>query len=92
MSIRELRNQSALIQRSAAEEFVTLTAKGRPFSLVIRLKDGEDPGELERLIGQARAQRAISHIRDRAQATGLDQLTSDDLDEEIRLARAARAR
>jgi prevent-host-death family protein len=92
MSIRDLRNESGLIQRSVAEESVTLTSNGRPFALVVGLEDSEDPGELERLIRQARAQWAISRIRGRAQAAGLAQLTPDDIDEEIRLARAARAR
>lgn len=92
MSIRDLRNESGLIQRSVAEESVTLTSNGRPFALVVGLEDSEDPGELERLIRQARAQWAISRIRGRAQAAGLDRLTPDDIDEEIRLARAERAR
>lgn len=92
MSIRDLRNQSGLIQRSVAEEPVTLTSNGRPFALVVGLEDSEDPGELERLIRQARAQWAVSRIRGRAQAAGLDRMTSDEIDEEIRLARAQRAR
>lgn len=92
MSIRDLRNQLGLIQRSVAEESVTLTSDGRPFALVIGLEDSEDPGELERLIRQARARRAISRIRGRAQAAGLDQMTPEDINEEIRLARAEHAR
>lgn len=91
ISICDLRNHPGLIQRSVAEESVTLTSDGRPFALVIGLEDSEDPGELERLIRQARAQRAISRIRSRAQAAGLDQPTPDDIDKEIRLARAERA-
>ena len=91
MSIRDLRNQSGLIQRSVAEEPVTLTSNGRPFALVVGLEESEDPGELERLIRQARAQWAVSRIRSRAQAAGLDQMTADEIDQEIRLARAERA-
>ena len=92
MSIRDLRNQSGLIQRSVAEEPVTLTSNGRPFALVVGLEGSEDPGELERLIRQARAQWAVSRIRRQAQAAGLDKLSMDEIDEEIRLARAERAR
>ncbi|HEV3049593.1 MAG TPA: type II toxin-antitoxin system prevent-host-death family antitoxin [Longimicrobium sp.] len=92
MSIRDLRNQSGLIQRSVAEEPVTLTSNGRPFALVVGLEESEDPGELERLIRQARAQWAVSRIRRQAQAAGLDKLTMEEIDEEIRLARAERAR
>lgn len=92
ISIRDLRNQSGLIQRSVAEEPVTLTSNGRPFALVVGLEESEDPGELERLIRQARAQWAVSRIRKRAQAAGLDQLSVDEIEAEVREARAQRAR
>lgn len=91
VSIRDLRNQSGLIQRTVAEESVTLTSNGRPFALVLGLGDSEDPGELERLIRQARAQGAVSRIRKRAQELGLNRLTEDEIEEEIRQARAERA-
>lgn len=92
ISIRDLRNQSGLIQRTVAEESVTLTSNGRPFALVLGLEESEDPGELERLIRQARFQSAISRVRKRAQETGLDQLSEEEIEEEIRQARAERAR
>ncbi|HEU0302139.1 MAG TPA: type II toxin-antitoxin system prevent-host-death family antitoxin [Longimicrobium sp.] len=92
ISIRDLRNQSGLIQRSVAEEPVTLTSNGRPFALVVGLEESEDPGELERLIRQARAQWAVSRIRKRARAVGLDQLSAEDIEAEIREVRARRAR
>lgn len=90
ISLRDLRNQSGLIQRAVAEESVTLTSNGRPFALVLGLGETEDPGELERLIRQARMQWAISQVRKRAQETGLDRLTEEEIEEEIRQARAAR--
>jgi prevent-host-death family protein len=92
ISIRDLRNQSGLIQRTVAEEPVTLTSNGRPFALVLGLEESEDPGELERLIRQARFQSAISRVRKRAQETGLDQLSEEEIEEEIRQLRAERAR
>jgi hypothetical protein len=63
-------------------------SNGRPFALVLGLRESEDPGELERLIRQARAQRAVSWIRNTAQETGLDQLTEEHIEAEIRQARA----
>lgn len=91
ISIRDLRNQSGLIQRTVAEESVTLTSNGRPFALVLGLGEMEDPGELERLVRQARAQWAVSRIRKRAQELGLDKLTEEEIEEEIRQSRAERA-
>ena len=92
MSIRDLRNQSGLIQRTVAEETVTLTSNGKPFALVVGLNESEDPGEMERLIRQARAQLAISRIRKQARQNGLDGLTLEEIDEEIRATRAERRR
>lgn len=87
-NIRDLRNQSGKLQRTIAQEPVTLTSNGRPFALMVGLGEAEDPGELERLIRQARAQRATSRIRKQAQETGLDGLTDEEIEEEIAQARA----
>ena len=92
ISIRDLRNQSGLIQRTVEEETVTLTSNGKPFALVVGLGESEDPAELERMILQARAQWAISRIRKRAQASGLDRLTPAEIEAEIKAARAERKR
>ena len=92
ISIRDLRNQSGVIQRTVSEETVTLTSNGKPFALVVGLQDSEDPAELDRLIRQARAQWALSRIRARAHGNGTDRLTSEEIDEEIRAARAERPR
>jgi antitoxin (DNA-binding transcriptional repressor) of toxin-antitoxin stability system len=89
-SIREIRNQPGLLQSTLEGEPVTLTTNGRPFALVVGLDAGEDPGELERLIRQARAQRAISRIRARSQAAGADAPSEEDVEAEIRSARAER--
>ncbi len=90
ISIRDLRNQSGVIQRAVTEETVTLTSNGKPFALVVGLQDREDPAELERLIRQARAQWAVSRIRSAARKNGTDTLTVDEIDEEIRAARSER--
>lgn len=71
---------------------MTLTSNGRPFALVVGLDAGEDPGDLERLIRQARAQRAVSKIRAAARAEGLDTLSDAELEAEIGAARAERGR
>jgi len=92
ISIRDLRNQSGVIQRTVCEETVTLTSNGKPFALVIGLQECEDPGELERLIRQARAQWALSRIRAAARKNGTDKLTMDEIDEEIRATRVERRR
>jgi len=89
-SIRDLRNQPGLIRRTVREEPVTLTANGRPFAIVLGLQEGEDPGEMERLIRQARAQKAVSRIRARWQESGQQAPTESEIEEEVRSARSAR--
>jgi prevent-host-death family protein len=89
-SIRDIRNQPGLLQSTLEGEPVTLTNNGRPFALVVGLDAGEDPAELERLIRQARAQRAISRIRTRNQAAGPDALGEKEIEAEVRAARAER--
>ncbi len=92
MSVRELRNQSGQLQEAVAEEAVTLTVNGKPVALIIGLGESEDPAELERLIRQAKAQWAVSRIRKRAQQTGLDGIAPEEIEQEVRLARAERQR
>ena len=92
MSIRDLRNESGLIQRSVEEESVALTTNGKPFALVIGLGAEDDPAELERVIRRARAEWAISRIRKRAQRYGLDGMSMEEIDAEIAAARAERKR
>lgn len=92
ISIRDLRNQSGLIQRTVAEEPVTLTSNGRPFALVLGLEESEDPSELERLIRQARFQGALSRVRRRAEELGVNRLSDEEIEEEIRQARVERGR
>jgi prevent-host-death family protein len=89
-SIREIRNQPGLLQSTLEGEPVTLTNNGRPFALVVGLDTDEDPAELERIIRQARAQRAISRIRARTHALGADAPDDAAVAAEIRAARADR--
>ena len=92
MSIRDLRNQSGVIQRAVAEDTVALTSNGKPFALVVGLQECEDPVELDGLIRQARAEWALSQIRAAARKNGTDKLTMEEIDAEIRAARAERRR
>jgi hypothetical protein len=71
---------------------IVLLADEKPLALVIGLREGEDPQELERLVRQARAQAAVSRIRERAMSGEGGPLTSDDIDAEIRAVREMRAR
>jgi prevent-host-death family protein len=90
MSIRDLRNQSGLIQQAVGEETVVLTSNGRPFALVIGMEEGADLVEMEAAIRRARAQLAVSRMRRKAAESGLDALSAEEIDAEICAARDER--
>ena len=86
VSTRELCERPEMI----ITEDVLLTVDGAPIAMALRLHDGEDAFELERLIRRARAEGALQRIRDRARRGGLDSLTMDEIDAEVAAARAER--
>ena len=70
-------------------EEAVLTYNGRPVALLIGIQEG-GLEETVRLIRRARAQAAVSHIRERARALGLDKMSERDIEAEIKAARRAR--
>lgn len=91
MSIRDLRNRPGEIQKMLAGETVALTSSGRPFALVIGVGK-DDLLALEAAVRQARAQLAVSSMRTKAASSGLDRLSTAEIDAEITAARQERAR
>ncbi len=91
-SARDLRNTPGALWKALRKNgTVALTANGVPRALVI----GVDEGDLEKALEVARrvrAQLAVSRMREDAARRGLDRLTLDDIDAEVRGARSARRR
>jgi antitoxin (DNA-binding transcriptional repressor) of toxin-antitoxin stability system len=90
ITIRDLRSNTARLRKDLqAEREVVVTANGRPFAVMTRV--GPDSVEEEILaIRRARARAAISRIRAKAKADGLDRLTMDQIDAVIAEARRER--
>ena len=90
ISIRDLRENTARIRKDLDEEGeVVITANGRPFAVMTRVK----PDKLEEeilAIRRARANAALSRIRVKAKAEGLDRLTMEQIDAIIAEARRER--
>lgn len=78
------------IREALSGDTVALTSDGKPIALAVELKDYEDPCELEQRIRQMRFQQAVARVREEARRNGTDQLTMDEIDAEIRAARAER--
>jgi len=83
ITIRDLRSNTARLRRNLqTEREVVITANGRPFAVMTRV----EPDQLEEeilAIRRARSRAAISRIRAKAKAEGLDRLTMDQINEII---------
>lgn len=89
ISTRDLRNTPGKVREMLGEEDLVLTASGTPVAYMIGI-EGEDLDEVAALVRQARAQRAVSRMRRGAAERGLDRLSPEEIEEEIRRARARR--
>src|SRR3989304_3247789 len=80
ISIRDLRKDTAGLRRDLeANREIILTANGKPIAVMTRV--GPDDVEEEILaIRRARARGALSRMRDRAKAGGLDRVSMDQID------------
>lgn len=89
ISTRDLRNTPGKVRELLEEEDLLLTARGEPVAYMIGMGD-EDPEEVAATVRQVRAQRAVSRMRRQAAERGLDTLSPDEIEEEIRRAREGR--
>jgi antitoxin (DNA-binding transcriptional repressor) of toxin-antitoxin stability system len=90
VTIRDLRGSTARLRRDLQEDReIVLTANGRPFALMTPI----DPDNVEEevlAIRRARAQAALSRIRAKAKADGLDRTGMAEIDAIIARARRER--
>jgi len=87
ISIRDLRSDTAGLRRDLqADREIVVTANGRPIAIMTRV--GPDNVEEEILaIRRARARAALSRMRAKAKAEGLDHLSMDQVDAIVAQAR-----
>jgi len=89
LSVREIRNRPGAVWKRLQVEDLVLTANGKPRGLLIGL-DEEDLEVTLETLRRARAEVAVSRMRRRAAEAGVDRMTPEEIDEEIRAARAER--
>ena len=92
VTVRDLRTSPAQVWKALpGEQQIVITNNGKPIALLTPVSDAT----LEETVSAVRRARAMQAVR-RAQASaakgGLSGLTTDEIDEEIRAARKARAR
>ncbi|MCD6416429.1 MAG: type II toxin-antitoxin system Phd/YefM family antitoxin [Planctomycetes bacterium] len=87
VSIRGLRSNTAQLRKDLQKNReIVLTANGRPFALMTPVEPDNVEEELF-AIRRARAQAALSRIRAKASADGLDRMTMGQIDAVIRKTR-----
>jgi len=90
LSLRDLRNTpGALWRKLRGGATVAITSSGEPRALIIGI-EGEELPDVVRLVARLRAQLATSRLRARAAEQGRADLTPEEVEREVRAARAAR--
>ncbi len=92
VSVRELRNQSALVWKVLSEEKdLVITSNGKPIALLSAMVE-EDLEVSLGAVRRARAQAAVTALQQASLQTGTDRLSLEDVNAEINAARRERAR
>lgn len=90
VTVRELRAESAKVwEKIEAGEEVVVTRNGKPFALLLNAS----PDELEDMLRAVRAERfgaAVRRMRAEAERRGISNMSMEEIDAEIALARKER--
>ena len=90
VSVRELRTRSAAVWDALSKEKdLVVTSNGKPIAVLSATTSSTLEASLAAL-RQARAQLAVAAMQQRAQETGSDKLTLDDVNAEIEAVRRQR--
>jgi len=91
ITVRDLRNCPGKVwRRLSQEQELIVTSKGRPIALLTPINEGDVDGTLAAL-RRARAQVAVSRMREAAAVAGADRMTLDEINKEIRQVRQERS-
>jgi hypothetical protein len=92
ITMRELRGAGAEMRRRLREKKqLVLTSGGRPIAVIADVQDDQVEQTIAAL-RQARAQLALSRLREAARESGRDKLTAEEIDAEVTAAREERYR
>mgnify|MGYP006299250661 CR=1 FL=1 len=87
ISDREFRNEPGKVRKELASQEVVMTSRGRPYAVLLPVEDPSEVDEVLELAARIRAQMALSSVRRKAAETGLDKLSSTEIDKEIKTVR-----
>lgn len=90
VTIRDLRNKSAEIQRQLPEEKeMVLTSNGKPFA-ILSATSAETLEEELTMIRRGQAMAAVNHLQTQSVKLGIDRISLDEINAEINSQRKAR--
>ena len=91
VSSREIRvNPKPVLDTAGEGDEVVITSRGKPVALLVGV-DGDDLEVTLRLFRRAKAQAAVSRMREAAAGEGLAGMAQDEIEAEIAAARSERA-
>lgn len=92
VSVRDLRGKSAQVWRQvSADRDVVVTSNGRPIAILSAVNE-ESLEESLAAIRRARAIQAVESMQAASRRAGLDQLSPEEIEAEIKAVRRARAK
>ncbi len=90
ISDREFRNEPGKVRWALAGQNVVMTSRGRPYAILLPVIDEDEVEYILELADRIKAQMALSSVRKKAAETGLNRISAQEVDEEIRQARQKR--
>ena len=87
ISDREFRNNPGKVRKELAGQEVVMTSRGKPYAIMLPVDDPENIEEVLEMTARIRAQMALSAVRRKAAASGLNRISASEIDEEIKTVR-----
>ena len=89
ITVRDLRNTPSVVWSALEADDLVLTSNGDPVALMLRIGGGDLEGTLA-AVRRARAQQALSSLRDAAVRVGTAGMSEAEIEEEVSAARRTR--
>jgi prevent-host-death family protein len=90
VSVRDLRGKSAEVWRELpGEREMVITSNGRPIAILVAVDETDLEESLE-AVRRARAVEAVASLQRRSAESGTDEISMDEIDEEIETVRRKR--
>lgn len=90
ISDREFRNHPGKIRKELEEQDVIMTSRGKPYAVLLPVRDQSEVEQVLELASRIRAQMALSSVRGKAAESGLNDIPDSELEEEIEHVRKQR--